>query len=175
MEMILIWLLVVAAVFAVVMPMAAMTEGNTELVSESPSNFAADMDDGTPDTVYVNGLVGFNAAGFAVPWDDAAATMFGGVATKNSTSVAGASPKTRAHLDISGKIIRGIPVASAVQGSIGDQVYCTTDNVAVDCVLDAAATSRGIGVIIRWGSATDVDIKLYSLGEWFARYLQGVT
>ncbi len=172
---ILLGLLAVLALLASVFPMAALAAGDTDIVAEDPSNYTPEMDDGTADTIYSGGLVGANAAGFAIPWADSATDFFLGIATANSTSVSGASPKTRAQVDISGVIIRGIPIASAVQGSIGDQVHCTTDNVRADCVLDAAATSRGIGIIVRFGTASDCDVKLYSLGEWFARYLQGAT
>jgi hypothetical protein len=171
------FLILLAAVvaLAVLWQMAALAAAETEIVTTDPSNAIIEMDDATPDTIYAGGLVGINASGFAVPWDDVATTQLAGLATKNSTSVSGASPKTRAHVDCSGPIVKNIPVASAVQGSVGLQVHCTTDNVQTDCVLDAGATSRGIGVIIRFGSASDCDIKLYSIGEWFARYLTGAT
>ena len=72
-------------------------------------------------------------------------------------------------------IIKHIPIASAVQGSVGLEVYSTTDNVLADCVLDGGATSRGIGIIIRFVSAADCDIQLYSHAEWSARYIQATT
>ena len=172
--LILMGLAVVLAVIGSVCPMAALGAGDTDIVTEDPSNYTPEMDDGNADTIYAGALVG-SAAGFAIPWADSATDLFLGIATANSTSVSGASPKTRAQVDISGQIIRGVPIASAVQTDVGDQVHCTTDNVRVDCVLDAGATSRGIGTIIRFGSDTDCDIKLYTLSEFAARYLQGTT
>lgn len=172
--MILMGLLTLLVLLASVFPMAAMTEADTEGITEDPSNYTPEMDDGNADTIFAGGLVGV-AAGFAVPWSDSATIELLGQATANSTSVSGASPKTRAQVDIRGVIIRGIPIASAIQTSVGLQVHCTTDNVFADCVLDAAATSRGVGIIIRFGTAADCDIKLYSMGEFAARYLQAVT
>ena len=168
-------LLLVLAFLGSVSPMAALGAGDTDIITEDSSNYTLEMDDGNADTIYSGGLVAISSAGFAVPWANSATDLFAGLATADSTSVSGASPKTRAQVDISGVIVRGIPIASAVQASVGIQVHCTTDNVRVDAVLDAGATSLGIGVIIRFGTASDCDIKLYSMGEWFARYLQGVT
>lgn len=116
--------------------------------------------------VWGGGLAGLTAAGFAIPWDNVATTVFLGLFLE------GALEPTQdvAPVDDSGTIVKNIPIASAVQGSVGLEVHCTTDNVLTDCVLDAGATSRAIGRIIRFRSASDCDIELYSAVEWAARY-----
>jgi len=129
------------------------------------------------DICYAGSLVGLSAAGFLHPWDDVATTVFVGVALEQaagaSASPAGTDTKCPVHDE--GMIIKNIPIASAVQASVGLDVHCTTDNVLADCVLDGGATSRAIGRIIRWVSAADCDIQLYSAQEWQARYKQATT
>lgn len=116
--------------------------------------------------VWGGGLVGVTAAGFLIPWDNIATSIFIGVCLEDALE----PTQDVAKVDDSGTVVKNIPVASAVQGSVGLEVYCTTDNVMTDCVLNAAATSRAIGRIARWRSATDCDIELYSAAEWAVRY-----
>lgn len=124
------------------------------------------------DEVFAGGLVGQDADGLLIPWDDAAASVFVGIALEG---VAQSSTLLTAPVNDAGAIITNIPIASGTQTTVGLRVHCTTDNVLTDCVLDAGATSRGIGIIIRFRSAGDMDIQLYSHAVWQARYLQGTT
>ena len=121
--------------------------------------------------VFGGGLVGLTAAGFLIPWDNVATTVFVGVVLEDALE----PTEDVGKVDDSGTVVRNIPIASAVQGSVGLQVHCTTDNIQTDAVLDAGATSRGVGTIIRFRSASDCDIRLYSHAEFQVRYLQGTT
>ena len=116
--------------------------------------------------VWAGGLVGLNAAGFLIDWDNAAATQFVGVCAENALE--GPTTQDVAPIHDGGGILKHIPVASAVQGSVGLEIFCTTDNVLTDCVLAAGAVSRGFGRIIRFRSNTDCDIEIYSAAEWSA-------
>ena len=129
------------------------------------------------DICYAGGLVGLTAAGFLIPWDNTNTTVFVGVALEQAAGT-GASPAgtaTKCPVNDEGMIIKHIPIASAVQGSVGLEVYSETDNVLTDCELDAGVTSRSVGIIIRFASAADCDIQLYSHAEWSARYIQATT
>lgn len=116
--------------------------------------------------VWAGGLVGLNAAGFLIDWDNAAATQFVGVCAENAFE--GPTTQDVAPIHDGGGILKHIPVASAVQSSVGLEIFCTTDNVLTDCVLAAGAVSRGFGRIIRFRSNTNCDIEIYSAAEWSA-------
>lgn len=114
--------------------------------------------------VWAGGLVGANAAGLLVPWDDTAANQFIGLCLENALE----PTKDVAPVNDEGFIVKNVPVASAVQASVQAEVFCTTDNVLTDLVVAGVATSRGIGRIIRFRTASDCDVEIYSAAEWAA-------
>lgn len=117
------------------------------------------------DIIYAGGLVGVNAGGFLEPWANDAADEFIGIAMEGENGVVvGAGSKVAVNDE--GGLIKHIPIASAVQGSVGELVFCTTDNVLADCAL--TATSRAIGRIIRFATAGDCDIQVFSHTEFAA-------
>ena len=113
--------------------------------------------------VRAGGLIGLTAAGFAVPWDNVATTTFLGMCLEDALEPADDVCKVNDE----GLIITNIPIASGLQTSVGAEVFCTTDNVLTDCAL--TATSLSIGVILRFRSAADMDIQLYTPTEWLAK------
>ena len=121
--------------------------------------------------VWAGGLVGLTAAGFLIPWDNVATSVFTGICLENALE----PTQDVAPVNDEGFILKNVPIASAVQGSVGLDVHCTTDNPLDDLVLDAGATSRAIGRIIRFRSAADCDIEVYSAIAWQARYKQATT
>ena len=121
--------------------------------------------------VWAGGLCGFDVGGFLIPWDDDAASVFVGLTLESALEPV----QDVASVHDEGFIKKNIPIASAVQGSVGLEVYCTTDNIEENCVLDAGATSRAIGTIIRFSSAADCDVQVYSHAQWQARYKQTST
>jgi len=131
--------------------------------------------------VWAGSLVGIVAAsGLMQAWADTATDIFVGIALENALEGAQIGNSPTRTVDVvpvndEGFIKKNIPVASAAQTDVGKEVYCTTDNIEADCVLDAGATSRAIGRIIRWRSAADVDVEIYSAAEWSVRYIQATT
>ena len=123
--------------------------------------------------VWAGGLVGLNAGGFLIPWANVNTTVFIGVCLVSALEVVGVVDV--AAVNDEGMIIKHVPIASAVQGSVGLECYSETDNVLTDLELDSGVTSRAIGRIIRFLSNTDCDIQLYSAQEWMARYIQTTT
>ncbi len=113
-------------------------------------------------TIYAGALVGVMASGFLADWDNVATSRFAGVARETVTGDTSASPPVECAVNTEGVTLLSVAVASAVQGSVGAQVFCTTDNVA-DLAL--TATSPPIGWIKRFVSASDCDVVLYSTTE----------
>lgn len=114
------------------------------------------------DEIFAGALVGVTAAGFLAPWNNIATTRFVGIALENVTGDTSASIPVECRCDTEGRTLLSVAVASAVQASVGAQVFSTTDNVA-DFAL--TATSPAIGWIKRFVSATDCDVVLYSTTE----------
>ena len=114
------------------------------------------------DIVYAGALVGVSAAGFLIPWDNTATSRFVGIALDQVTGDTSADIPVEVACDTEGRTLLSVAVASAVQGSVGAQVFSTTDNVA-DLAL--TATSPAIGWIKRFVSASDCDVVLYSTTE----------
>ena len=122
----------------------------------------------TSTTIYANSLVGVNDAGFVVPWADTANYEFVGLALARScTRALLSSPAEQVRVDTSGVIIRSATVAAAVQGSVGELVYCATDNPA-DLVLSGPSNVGPIGHVIRFVSAGVADVQLFTPGEHLA-------
>lgn len=146
--------------------MAVLTAGvNVETRDRGATSYR--IDDAGSITVFAGALVGLDASsGLAIRWNNNLTTRFIGLAKETRTSTSGALLQTSVPVDTEGPNIIGIPIASAVAGSVGEKVFCTTDNVKVDCKL--AGTSGSIGVIIAVRSATDCDIRLYTPTEWRA-------
>jgi len=128
--------------------------------------------------IKAGGLVGLSVAtGELMEWGNVATDDFIGVALEGAQGATAtpAGSDTTCPVNDEGFIVKNIPIASAAQTDVGLEVYCTTDNILVDAVLDAASTSRAIGRIIRWRSAADCDVELYSATAFSTRYLTGAT
>lgn len=115
---------------------------------------------GASTDIYQGALVGISAAGFLIPFDNTATTRFVGIADESVSTAAGETAECRC--DSSGRTLLSVPVASAVQGSVGAQVFSTTDNTA-DLAL--TATSPPIGWIKRFVTASNCDVVLFTTTE----------
>ena len=125
------------------------------------------IDDSGSITVFGGALVGLDASsGLAIRWNNNLTTRFIGIAKETRTSTSGAKPQTAVPVDTEGPNVLKIPIASAVAGSVGEKVFCSTDNVKADCKL--TGVSGSIGVIIAFRSAADCDIRIYTPTEWRA-------
>jgi hypothetical protein len=112
-------------------------------------------------TVYAWGFVGVNDAGFLVPWSDTANLEFVGIALQQVTGDGTLECRVNEH----GDILTGAAVASAAQGSVGELVYCETDNPA-DMDLSASTNVGPIGRVVRYGGSSGVaDVELFTPAE----------
>lgn len=92
---------------------------------------------------------------------------FVGIATPSTNSVLGIADRSvTCPVNSGGVIIEGVDVSGAdVIADGGNAVYATTNNVSTanDLKDTTSGTSfRAIGFIIRWNSASDQDVQLYS-------------
>lgn len=130
-------------------------------------------------TIYNQSLVGLDANGLVVPWDDTAITqrflgvfnafepaLYGGaVVTAGNTS---ATPKIRGSIDVSGRELHGVDVVGVTaQANVGEPVYCTSDNVT-DLTLTPGAFTKPIGRLIDFRSTSDMDVELFTPAEYHA-------
>lgn len=120
-------------------------------------------------TIFHSAGIGEDSNGVARPWRDNATDKWLGLAVSEGAQ---ANEPTVA-VDTEGRVICGVPVAGATQARVA--VHCPTDNLHEDLCLDAGATSRAIGRIIRFRSASDCDVEFFTPAEFDARYDQGTT
>lgn len=75
------------------------------------------------------------------------------------------TPDPAVFIDTSGATLVGVPVtgASAVT-VIGEFVYCN-DSDLDNATLTQPTTDHPIGIVVGWRSATDVDVRLFSMVE----------
>ena len=72
------------------------------------------------------------------------------------------SPQPKAYIDMSGAVLKSIPVASATVAGV--YVYCN-DSDLDNATITQPSTDDPIGMIVRFGSASDCDVKLFSPTE----------
>ena len=128
--------------------------------------------------IFSGGLVGLSVStGELIRWDNTSTDDFIGIAlaAANGATATPAGTDTTCAVNDEGMIIKHIPIASAAQTSVGLEVHCTTDNILVDACLDGGTTSRAVGRIIRFRTAADCDVEIYSATTWHARYIQSTT
>jgi len=75
------------------------------------------------------------------------------------------TPDPAVFIDTSGVTVVGIPVAGASAVTvIGEFVYCNDSDLA-NATVTQPTTDYPIGFIVGWRSASDVDVKLFSMAE----------
>jgi len=123
------------------------------------------------------------SSGYADHWDDAGAgSTFMGVAIagENSGNAATDDPSTwlgdtsglpapdpEVHVDTSGVILMHLAslAGTVTQATVGDLVY-SADSDTDSLTQDSSGRTNPIGFIIRWRSATDVDVQLFTPAEF---------
>lgn len=129
--------------------------------------------------LYHGGLVGLDANGVLVPWDDTAVTnrflgifdafepaLTSGAAT--TTGNTSATPAVRGRVRTGGETLRGVDVAGVTaRANIGEPVYGTTDN-HTDLTLTPTAFVKPIGRLVDFRSTSDMDVKLFTPDEYHA-------
>lgn len=117
--------------------------------------------------IYGGMLVGVAIAdGYIDLWNNVATTLFFGVAEHDVLGNTSATPPVTVRVDTSGKVLKGVPVASATQASVGQVVYCSTSNPKD--LTTVATTSLAIGVLTGFRSASDCDVQLWTPAEFKA-------
>lgn len=113
--------------------------------------------------IYAGGLVGISSTGASdgllVPWSGATACKFMGIALANSGGVA-----TDVPVNTEGAILRNVIVASSLATTVGDLVYCSTDNPTAD-LTHTATTNKAVGILIRFNGSSRGDVKLFTPTE----------
>ena len=145
--------------------MAALS-ADTTLTSRERGRSRYKIDDAGAVTIFAGGLVGLVAAtGLITPWNNVATTQFLGLALEGAVSTSGASPQTEVRVAEDGAIVTGAAVTSAVQANVGDEVFCTTDNTQA---MALTATSKAVGTLVAFRTASDCDVRLYTPAEFAA-------
>lgn len=119
-------------------------------------------------------------SGYLNHWADGASDVFlgvvlggddrakDGVLTGNTSD----SPPPEARVDTSGVILMHLSSVAGqttlTQANVGAPVYCTTSNPDDLTTVSSGATNP-VGFIYRFRSATDIDVKLFSVGEFMAQ------
>lgn len=126
--------------------------------------------------LYRGGLLGLDANGLLVPWDDTAVAQrfagvmdgwhpqvgSSGVITQGNTS---ASPPVRGIV-LKGCRLNGVDVAGVTaRANIGEPVYGTTDNIT-DLTLTPTAFVKPIGKLDDFRTTSDMDVKLFTPEEY---------
>ena len=117
-------------------------------------------------TVYVGSLIQIKD-GYAEPWDETGqlvGLMIDGDADPQTglfTGAEGSIPLRQCRIDSSGPTVNGLDLSGSgvTQGSVGSEVYCSTDNLA-----DLTTTSTGgepVGRISSFRSSTNCSVDMY--------------
>lgn len=135
--------------------------------------------------VFRGALVGLQA-GFVNHWADGANDAFLGIViggdstavTANPGQIIGdtsETPDPEAHINTEGVILQHLTsvldtTAAITQANVGDHVYCGTSNVD-DMELNTTGNTSPIGVLVRFVSTTDMDVKLLTPTEFLSQVL----
>ena len=130
-------------------------------------------------TAYEGMLVGIEG-GYANHWADGANDVFAGIATRGDdvandgvlTGDTSASPVPELTVDCSGVILMHLDSVGDTpsQAKVGDHVYCDSSNTD-DMTLESSGMTSPIGILWRFRSTTDVDVKLLTPSEFLAQVL----
>jgi len=128
-------------------------------------------------TLYVGALVALEG-GYLNHYADGANDVFVGIVTGPGIGISpgaaltgntSGTPVPQARVDSSGVTLVGVPMAGSPDATkVGDLVYCAdsdTDNMT----LTIGSLNHPIGFMSRFGSATDVDVTLFTPTEMLSQ------
>ena len=142
---------------------------SASVVYETRSRGSKSMVVAVSEVIYNGALVGTNAAGLLINWDDSAATLrFEGIANDGANdSVTGSANLEEMVVDDTGAILRAVTVANVTgdQTDVNSAVYASDENT-----FDVSATTntQPIGRIVRFVTATTFDVQLLTSAEYEA-------
>jgi hypothetical protein len=118
--------------------------------------------------LYGGMLVGSATAdGFIDVWNNVATTIFWGLLLQDVLGATGATPPATGRVNTAGVTLKGVAVAGTpTQAKIGSPVYSQTSNP--DDMTMTAATSRAIGLLVAFRTASDCDVQLFTPVEFLA-------
>lgn len=154
--------------------MADLTTNKTTVPTRPPGTSAYVLKDA--ETIGVGALAQLKS-GYLENWDQTG-TLVGMVVGGDIRSNDGLAviigetsdtPPPNAYVDERGLIVT-IPTCagSPAQSKVGDKVYCTTSNIFADATLTRPSTNPPVGILVAYRSATDMDVRLFTPGEYMA-------
>ena len=123
--------------------------------------------------IYAGALVGVldggSTPGYLDFYDDTETTRFLGLALEDKLGDTSATPPVKCRVDTSGVTLVGLDSVDGdpSQAKVGELVYCETGNTD-DMTMTDPGTSPAIGILTRFGSATDCDVSLFTPEEFAA-------
>lgn len=146
--------------------MAALTESASLRHRGKPSQISFVVADGV--TVLPGSLVSTNAAGFLIPYAQGVGVRVQGIMNDGQEKTGDAAGSVEASVDVAGVLLEQITVTGVSgQTDVGLEVYGLTDNVN-DIKIAQGASQAAIGAIVRFYSATIVDVWLRQGSQIFA-------
>jgi hypothetical protein len=127
-------------------------------------------------TVYEGMLAGL-VSGYLNHWDDGSTSTFlgqiqGGDDRARDGVIIGETsdtPPPEARVDESGvKLMHLTVLGTPTQAKVGNKVYCATSNIA-DITLNSSGKNHAIGIMTRYRSSTDQDVRLFTPTEFMAQ------
>lgn len=116
--------------------------------------------------LYAQSLVGVaDADGYLNFWDNVATTRFCGVLLADV--LGDTSAGVEGTVDISGRTLTNVAVAGTpTQAKVNELVYSADGNIT--SLTMTATTSKAIGILTAYRSASDCDVRLFSMAEFAA-------
>ena len=138
--------------------MAALSANFTNLETRPRAGRSAYLV-GASTTIYAGGFVGLNSSGHLVPWAGGTANVFVGYAHKGCVTAAGET--AYCEVNDGGDILKDLTIASSSQASVGDAVYCGSDNI--EDLTTVATTAPKVGTISKYSaSGSEVHLAVFA-------------
>jgi hypothetical protein len=117
-------------------------------------------------------------AGYLNHWADGANDVFAGIMLGGDDRAGDGiligetddTPDPHGFVDTSGVVLMHLDSVgdTPTQAKVGDLVYCSTSNTD-DMTLESSGATHPIGYMIRFRTATDVDVQLFTPAEMLAQ------
>lgn len=116
--------------------------------------------------IFSGALCAVDGNGFIQNWADTAGFNFAGMAMTGVTGDTAVSPDVEVKLNTSGPIVKEVAVTGATGiGDVGDLCFATDENTYN---LAVSTNVKAVGVVTRYYSGTDCDVRLFTPAEYQA-------